>query len=213
MKHIKFLPNYTRHTTASVGPYKACMKFAEVQQMLQERYPSDQITTQQVVKLLQWVFPHATTEHTTYITGIRCWPASTPELFSLVPSPPITQLSSAAVSPLSQVQSIQAENTWLLARVAELESENQQLIQVYEQQLQRLSTSSSILIHGSDTVERFERFSIDAVISVVKQFGPDLLGQFNRLADVRRNLADDYDDLTAGDQSVDSPRHTSECQI
>jgi len=109
-----------------VGPYKACMKFAEVQ-LLQERYPGDQINTQQVVKLLQRAFPHATTEHTTYITGIRCRPASTPELFSLVPSPPITQLSSAAVSPLSQVQFIQAENTRLLARVTELESENQRL--------------------------------------------------------------------------------------
>jgi len=73
---------------------------------------------------------------------------------------------------------------------------------VYEQQLQRLSTSSSILIHGPDTVERFERFSIDAVISEVKQFSPDLLGLFNRLADVRRNVADDYDDLTAEEIKV-----------
>ena len=63
--------------------------------------------------------------------------------------------------------------------------------------MQCLSTSSSILIHGPDTVEGFESFSIDAVISEVKQCSPDLLSLFNRLGDVRRNVPDDCDDLAA----------------
>ena len=161
--------------------------------MLQERYPGDEITTRQVVNLLQLAFPHATTERTTYITGIRRRPAS---MVSLVPSLPI-QLSPSAVSPLSRAQSIQAENTRLLARVTALESENQQLFRLYEQQMQCLSTSSSILIHGPDTVEGFESFSRDTVISEVKQCSPDLLSLFNRLGDVRRNVPDDCDDLAA----------------
>ena len=83
-----------------VGQYKACIKFAEVQEMLRERYPGDEITTCQVVTLLQLAFPHATTERTTYITGIRRRPAS---MVSLVPSPtiPSIQLSQSAISPLT----------------------------------------------------------------------------------------------------------------
>ena len=63
--------------------------------------------------------------------------------------------------------------------------------------MQCLSTPGSILIHGPDTVEGFESFSIDAVISEVKQCSPDLLSLFNRLGDVRQNVPDDCDDLAA----------------
>ena len=144
--------------------------------------------------LLRAAFPNVATERTTYVNRIRLRHLSRDRTPSLVPPPsPVVHMSAA----VSQVQ-LQTENTRLKARVAELELENRQLVQVgatLEQQMQHLCSSSCHLLHGPDTLERFQRFSIDAIIAEIKQFAPDLLHLFNRLGDVRRNALDGSDDM------------------
>ena len=72
------------------------------------------------------------------------------------------------------IQQLQAENARLLERVSQLERENLRLLQeetinlsALEQQAQCL-ISSRVFVHGPDTLEGFERFSLTTILSEIK---------------------------------------------
>ena len=108
----------------------------------------------EVSYVLREVFPNAATERTTYVNGIRLRHLSQMYTISFPPSKSSRSLS-ATVCHIE----LQTENTTLKARVAELELENRQLVQVgatLEQQMQHLCSLSCLLLHGPDTLERFQ---------------------------------------------------------
>ena len=94
----------------TAGPYKACIKFADVLALLREQYGRD-ITTAEVSYVLHEAFPNAATECTTYVNGIRLRHLSRNRTPSFVPPPsPVVHMSAT----VSQIQ-LQTENTRLKA--------------------------------------------------------------------------------------------------
>ena len=181
----------------SQGPYRACLKFSEVEQVMKDRFPD--LTNVDVSRILRQAFPAVVTERSTFAIGVRRRSSSAliPSSQSSLVSPP--SLSQAITHPL------QLENARLLARVYQLEQENQHLKSLIqgedlvhpstlEQEVLRL-TSSSVFVHGPDNLEGFEKFSLDTVLSEVKTLAPNLLSLFNRLAAADRNQSDSSDEV------------------
>ena len=170
------------------------MKFSEVEQVMKDRFPD--LTNVDVSRILRQAFPAVVTERSTFAIGVRRRSSSalSPSSQSSLVSPP--NLSQAITHPL------QFENTRLLARVHQLEQENQHLKSLIqedtvhpstlEQEVLRL-TSSPVFVHGPDNLEGFENFSLDTVLSEVK--APNLLSIFNQLAAAERNQSDSSDQV------------------
>ena len=170
------------------------MKFSEVEQVMKDRFPD--LTNVDVSRILRQAFPAVVTERSTFAIGVRRRSSSalSPSSQSSLVSPP--NLSQAITHPL------QFENARLLARVHQLEQENQHLKSLIredtvhpstlEQEVLRL-TSSPVFVHGPDNLEGFENFSLDTVLSEVKILAPNLLSIFNQLAAAERNQSDSSD--------------------
>ena len=52
---------------------------------------------------------------------------------------------------------------------------------VIQHQLEWLVSSDSIIMHGPDTIERLESFTIDSVFAELHRYAPDLLQLFETL--------------------------------
>lgn len=173
------------------------MKFSEVEQVMKDRFPD--LTNVDISRILRQAFPAVVTERSTFAIGVRRRSSSSalsPSSQSSLVSPP--NLSQAITHPL------QLENARLLARVHQLEQENQHLKSLIredsvhpstlEQEVLRL-TLSPVFVHGPDNLEGFEKFSLDTVLSEVKTLAPNLLSLFNRLAAAKRNQSDGSDEV------------------
>ena len=172
------------------------MKFSEVEQVMKDRFPD--LINVDVSRILRQAFPAVVTERSTFAIGVRRRSSSalSPSSQSSLVSPP--NLSQAITHPL------QLENARLLARVHQIEEENQHLKSLIredtvhpstlEQEVLRL-TSSPVFVHGPDNLEGFEKFSLDTVLSEVKTLAPNLLSLFNQLAAAERNQSDSSDDM------------------
>ena len=169
------------------------MKHSEVLQLLQRKYPD--VSQYDVRKVVTMGFPDAQSERATYILGIR--PTHPPQ-------PTATEACSASLlaSPVSQhisneVTTLATENTKLKERVLELEMKLQYLRQssismpVIQHQLERLVSSDSIIMHGPDTLERLEFFTIESVLAELHRYAPDLLQLFETLGQTSRNIHGD----------------------
>ena len=117
------------------------------------------------------------------------------------PALPLCTSTSTLSTLHAQIQAIQSENTQLIKRVSELESENKQLksntihITTIEQQFDRLASSDTLITRGPDSIERLEHFSFDALISDVKSIAPDVLFLFSALGNTKRNMSDGVEGL------------------
>lgn len=169
------------------GPYMACMKYSEVQHILQQKYP--EISQYDVRKVIAMAFPDAQSERSTYILGIR----------RRFLSPTATEMSST-LSPISQhvaCTTLAEENARLQERVSQLEAEVQSLQQssvplsVIQQQLDQLTSSNGIIMCGPDTLEHLESFTIDSVLEELRTNAPDLLQLFETLGQTSRNVHGD----------------------
>ena len=172
------------------------MKFSEVEQVMKDRFPD--LTNVDVSRILRQAFPAVVTERSTFAIGVRRRSSSalSPSSQSSLVSPP--NLSQAITHPL------QLENARLLARVHQIEEENQHLKSLtredtvhpstLEQKVLQL-TSSPVFVHGPGNLEGFEKFSLDTVLSEVKTLAPNLLSLFNKLAAAERNQSDSSDDV------------------
>ena len=174
------------------GPYRACMKRSDVLHLLQQNY-SD-ANEYDVRRVVAMGFPDAQSDRSTYILGIR--PS---HLHSTA-----TEMSSATllVSPVTErisneVAMLAAENSKLQERVSELEMQLQYLRQSsislpeIHHQLERLISSDSIIMHGPDTLERLQSFTIDSVLAELHTYAPDLLQLFETLGQTSRNIHGD----------------------
>ena len=174
------------------GPYRACMKRSDVLHLLQQNYPD--ANEYDVRRVVTMGFPDAQSDRSTYILGIRpSHPHST-----------ATEMSSATllVSPVTErisneVAMLAAENSKLQERVSELEMKLQYLRQSsislpeIHHQLERLISSDSIIMHGPDTLERLQSFTIDSVLAELHTYAPDLLQLFETLGQTSRNIHGD----------------------
>ena len=174
------------------GPYRACMKRSDVLHLLQQNYPD--ANEYDVRRVVVMGFPDAQSDRSTYILGIRpSHPHST-----------ATEMSSATllVSPVTErisneVAMLAAENSKLQERVSELEMKLQYLRQSsislpeIHHQLERLISSDSIIMHGPDTLERLQSFTIDSVLAELHTYASDLLQLFETLGQTSRNIHGD----------------------
>ena len=157
------------------GPYRACIKFADVQGLLQ-RF-DERISQNEVTKILRHAFPDMKSERTTCIFGVRLRPS--------VPRPETSQLPGTPFSPgisvpgplEAQVQALQSQNSQLQQRMADLEKENRQLtstlrsaisVSTLDSQISRLLSSGTLICHGADNLKQFEKLSLEAILSEVK---------------------------------------------
>ena len=175
------------------GPYRACMKFEDVQKLLADHFGD--VSSYEVKKILEAAFPHAQSDRSTYILGIRpsqmdATPAFSPETAS--------QLSTVTPQQSSDmISSLTAENTRLHSRISELEAEIKLLqrssvqLAVAEQQADHLTTHSFIA-HGPDSLEHLHSFSIVSLMQQVKSEAPDLFRLFETLGNPRRNLQSEH---------------------
>ena len=180
-------------TGPTSGPYKACMKFSDFQQIMLDGFPH--ISAYEAKNVLQEAFPGVVSDRSTYILGIRpshmqSLGLATPE--SLLPSSSSASALSSTPGSSHATKSLTAENLQLQMRVSELEAEVQSLREssvqftAIEQQADRLITHSSIS-HGPDTLEHLESFSITSIIDTVKRDAPDLYRLFERVGNPHRN--------------------------
>ena len=147
---------------------------------MKDRFPG--LTNVEVSRILRQAFPAVVMERSTFVMerstfviGVRRRSSSALSQSSLV-NPP--SLSQTITHPL------QLENARLLARVHQLEQENQHLKSLtqgdsihpstLEEEVLQL-TSSSVFVHGPDNLEGFEKFSLDVVLSEVNTLAPNLL--------------------------------------
>ena len=76
------------------GPYRACMKFSEVEQVMKDRFPD--LTNVDVSRILWQVFPAVVTEHSTLAIGVRRPSSSALSSSSLRSLPSMLQLSTCS---------------------------------------------------------------------------------------------------------------------
>ena len=169
------------------------MKHSEVLQLLQQKYPD--INQYDVRKVVTMGFPDAQSERSTYILGIR---PSHPSQPIATEASSVSLLASPVSQPISnEVATLSAENTKLKERVLELEMKLQSFRQssismpIIQHQLERLVSSDSIIMHGPDTLERLESFTIDSVLTEFRRYAPDLLQLFETLGQTSRNTHGD----------------------
>ena len=103
------------------GPYRACLKFSEDEQVMKDRFPGP--TNVDISRILRQAFPAVVTKCSTFVIGVRRCSSSALSPFS----------QSSLVSPPSLSQTIthplQLENARLLARVHQLEQHLKSLTQ------------------------------------------------------------------------------------
>ena len=169
------------------------MKHSEVLQLLQQKYPD--VNQYDVRKVVDMGFPDAQSERSTHILGIR---PSHPSQPTATETSAVSLLASPVSQPISnEVTTLAAENTKLKERVLELEMKLQSLRQssilmpVIQHQLERLVSSDSIIMHGPDTLERLESFTIDSVLAELHRYAPDFLQLFETLGQTSRYIHGD----------------------
>ena len=152
------------------GPYRACLKFSEDEQVMKDRFPGP--TNVDISRILRQAFPAVVTKRSSFVIGVRRCSSSALSPFS----------QSSLVSPPSLSQTIthplQLENARLLARVHQLEQHLKSLTQgdsihpsTLEEEVLQL-TSSPVFVHGLDNLEGFEKFPLDVVLSEVNTLAP-----------------------------------------
>ena len=170
------------------GPYRACLKFWRIGSLA----------------WLMWTYLGYFGRHFQLLSRN----AVLLSLVSDVAASSSTLSQSSLVNPPSLSQTIthplQLENARLLARVHQLEQENQHLKSLtqgdsihpstLEEKVLQL-TLSPVFVHGPDNLEGFEKFSLDVVLSEVNTLAPNLLFLFNQLAAAQRNQSDSSDEV------------------
>ena len=115
---------------------------------------------------------------------------------------PIYDRSQCDSDPLQQeFQSLALEREQLEKKEKELRLKVQELEQLREaeyqkldDQMQQLLEPSNAIFHGPDTIEHFNDFSIDKVMSEIRKNAPDVLDLFQSLATCDQVDEDDNED-------------------
>lgn len=147
---------------ATEGPYQACIKFSDVQAMVQKHFSTVNTTAQETSKILHQAFPRATSGRSTVVFGVRRQ-LSTSDSDSGTPI--ISTPSSATFHvPTRQAHieeelcTMQSQNAALKERVAQLEMQNACLqgvaspgtisLSILNSQIRNLTSPSTLLSHG-----------------------------------------------------------------
>lgn len=182
------------------GPYQACTRFADVKGLLERHYAGKHLPDRDVSRLVELAFPNSHRERSSCVYGVRQRlrsESSTSATSSSVPFPPSQAIpqDQRRLFLHSTVQLLQSRNEELGTRLAQLEADNQALkhslvartntVSVFEDEVQKLSTSP-LFIHGPDSSELLEEYSLDAVMAEVELHAPHLTLLFNNLGDTHR---------------------------
>lgn len=152
------------------------IKFSDIEDDLVSQFPSTSWNSRSVSQAVRTAFPssenkkHGKSRHV-YVHGI--------------------DLNARDPMESSDVSSLQQSLSFERKRVEELESQLKQMAEhkvelekvrstaisseTLECQVQQLMHSSRAVYHGPDTLEYFDSFSIDGVISEIRTYAPDLL--------------------------------------
>lgn len=177
--------------------------------MLQEGFLSESISRVEATRIIKEAFPHSQSTQTksgNRIFGVQLKIPSEPEP-SASPSQHTVEVSPQITSDLEQaLESERQKTAQLTARIRVLEameqqqsqqlkaqSENAHLIQQVDQVARRTTNQ---VFYGPDTVEHFEAFSIDSIMSELRAGMPDVYRLFATLGKTERNRAADQEGHT-----------------
>ena len=153
------------------GPGAKRIKFQKIHQSLSEGFPSVDFNSKMVSDLLSVAFPHTTRKqvgksHLMHVFGIE-------EMQESEQSSDLLQRITDLESDLTRERE---KNANLLERVRQLELQLKQYQRVFcdtlNSQLETVMNPHHLVVHGPNTVEHFDQFSIDGVVSEFKQHAP-----------------------------------------
>ena len=165
---------------AADGPEAKRVKFQAVHQSLAQGFPSVDFNSKIVSDILNAAFPHTRRKqvgksHLMHVFGLE-------EIQEGQQSSDILQRISILENELFRERE---KNAKLLERVHELELQLEQYQKVscgtLNRQLDAVMNPRHLVYHGPDTVEHLAQFSIDGVVSELKQHAPDLHEMFQSL--------------------------------
>ena len=166
------------------------VKFSDIHSDLTTQFPLVSWNSRMVSETVRSAIPQSSSKqhgkyHTTYVHGIE---ANEPDLAD----PDSTLL----VSLKQSLEAEKAKNDQLVLNTRKLEEENATLRgllaiafqpHVIESQVQSMMNSARSAYHGPDTVDHFNSFSIDHVISELHTHAPDVFRLFNLIGNVDRH--------------------------
>lgn len=179
------------------------MRFADIKHLLQRHFPTRTLSDQEVSRIVELSFPRSHRERSTCVYGVRQRPISIPASATQPVLPPSQALLYNQQQLLlhSSLQVLQTQNAELAAQLAQLRSENEHLkrslktstnpVSLLEAEIIKLS-ASPILVHGPDTIERVNEYSLDAVMAEVQRHAPNLLQLLNNLGNRERGSSEGF---------------------
>ena len=181
------------------GPHVARVPSAEVRGLLVQFFPHSPSSAVEVTRLTRLAFPDCDSQRDTKGQKQTFYVGVQRRMASLV-SNPTTSLEAELSFKDAQIEI-------LTAKVNELELDVQSLrralmaqqsfgpTSLYQDELQSLVSSSSMLSDGPINMESLQSFSLASIISDVRHVAPSFYSLLCDLGDVRRNAADE-DTLT-----------------
>ena len=169
---------------SSEGPKEKGVKFTILKDELQHQFPMEAFNDRKVSQAIAQAFTNSQSRksgsaHNRYIYGIET------KAVDLDTKHPLAQENKQLQK---QVQELQR-------RVLELEQFQVAGQQKLDDQMQCLLHPSNVVFHGPDTVEHFDNFSIDNILSELKVKAPDVVDLFQTLSRCNQTDEEDYQKL------------------
>ena len=166
------------------------VKFADIVEELEMQFALAKFSSYTVLQAIKEVFPQSSSKpleksRHKYIFGIE--PVSCEQMSSSLVS-----CNHAALLELER-----AKNREMQERVHHLEQQVSAMTDVLDQQMGSVLQHGRQVVHGPDTPERFDTFSIDTVIAELQSNAPDLYQLVMTLAKTDRNRPSEDDGINA----------------
>lgn len=167
------------------------VKFADVSEELEKQFVPAKFTSNTVSQAIKEVFPQSCSK--------RLGKSRQTFIYGIEPVCCDTQMSSSQVSCkyAALLELEQAKNKELQERVHHLEQQVSAMTDVLDQQMGSVLRHGRQVVHGPDTPERFDTFSIDTVIAELQSNAPDLYQLVVTLAKIDRNRSSEDDGINA----------------
>ena len=178
---LLYLKELYKETRAD-GPETKRVKFSDIQDGLNLRFPTALLSPHISSMLVQEAFPNSDRkrlgkDRQTYIVGIE-------------PSLSVSAMSRAPVQGATPAEDLQEENHLLSRKVNELEAKirtlEDQACSSLPLELDSLLQHGKYALRGPDTPAHFTEFSVEAIVSEFQKYAPNIYRLFLDLGDTDR---------------------------
>ena len=188
---------WIKHRYRVSGPEASRVKFSDILEEVQSSFPTSSISSYVVSNAITKEFPTSISKKLgekkhKYVYGIAINPEAGGDT--------TTDLASKVLSLEQSLQQERMMKEHLWQQLQQLQQEFEELklqqqaslsAQHLDDQMQKLLRPDKSTFHGPDTVDHFQRFSLDAVIAELHTYAPDVGNLFQKLAKGDRFNEDD----------------------